>query len=112
MRHLAIWWIFLLSTINTIAQPLPGDVFREYVWLPQMVGEQGKFLRVGGKLDYKINTNHFPASKHTNGYIPLERYVELKDAIKAEMVIEKLASHDDTKNLRVSFNGNPSIVFR
>jgi hypothetical protein len=32
-------------------------------------------------------------------------------AVKAEMQIEKVASHEDTKNLRVSINRNASIVF-
>jgi hypothetical protein len=101
---------FAISTVH--AQPKPGDAFREYVWIPSMVkSEGGKFLRVGGKLDYKINFGHFPEHRQNDGYIPLEQYVELKDAIKAEMQIEKVGSHEDTKNLRVSLNDYPSIVF-
>ena len=110
MRILIISF-FLFAGIQLFAQPLPGDVFREYVWLPQMVAEQGKFLRIGGRLDYKINEEHFPADEHQNGYIPLHEDVNLEDAVKAEMVIEKLGSHEDTKTLRVSMNGNPSVVF-
>ena len=37
--------------LQLLAQPGPGDLFREYVWLPEMVAGQGKFLRVGGKIN-------------------------------------------------------------
>jgi hypothetical protein len=111
MKYIAL---FLLIIINGIvmAQPEPGDVFREYIWLPTMVkAEGGKFLRVGGRLDYKTNQDHFPADRQKEGYIPLNQFLELKNAVKAEMIIEKLGSHDDTKNLRVSINRHPSIIF-
>lgn len=101
----------LLIGCKLFAQPKPGDVFKEYIWLPKMVAEEGKFLRVGGRFDYKIFKDHFPAENHKDGYIPLLQNIDLKDAIKAEMVIEKLGSHEDTKNFRVSWNQNPSIVF-
>ena len=101
----------VLAGSQLLAQPVPGDVFREYTWLPRMVAEQGKFLRVGGRLDYKTNEEHFPADEHRNGYIPLPENVDLEDALKAELLIEKLGSHEDTKNLRVSLNGNPALVF-
>lgn len=103
--------LIFIITVPALAQPRPGDVFREYVWLPEMVAEQGKFLRVGGKLDYKSNADHFPADMHNEGYIPLWEPLRLKDAIKAELVIEKLGSHEDTKNLRISVNRHPSIAF-
>lgn len=107
-----ITFIALLFTgMQVFAQPGPGDVFREYVWLPTMAMEQGKFLRVGGRLDYKTSEEHFPAQDHQEGYIPLLQDIDLKDAIKAEMVVEKLASHEDTRHLRVSLNRHSSIVF-
>ncbi len=93
-----------------IAQPQPGDVFREYVWIPEMAeGEAGKFLRVGGRLGYQTNKDHFPVHRHQNGHIPLGKYILLDNAIKAELGLEKICSHEDTKGLRVSINGNPSI---
>ena len=99
-----------LSCFITQAQPKPGDLFREYTWIPQMVkSEKGRFLRVGGKLDYQINQDHFPPERHQAGYIPFEMYFDLTDAIKAELVLEKVGSHEDTKNLRVSINGNPFL---
>ncbi len=100
-----------LGSLGLCAQPKPGDLFREYSWIPEMVkSENGRFLRVGGRLDYQINADHFPADRQKEGYIPLEQYVELTGAIKAEVVLEKVGSHEDTKNLRISINGNPFIV--
>ena len=100
-----------LSNLWLCAQPQPGDLFREYIWIPEMVkSENGRFLRVGGRLDYQINQDHFPAERHQQGYIPFERYVELQGATKAEVVLEKIGSHEDTKNLRISINGNPFMI--
>lgn len=102
--------LFIFITLITLqsdlfAQPKPGDYFREYTWIPDMVtSPQGRFLRVGGKLGYKVNPNHFPSERHQNGYIPLEKYVQLKGAIRAEVMIEKVASHVDTRDLTVSMN--------
>lgn len=112
MKNL-LFILFIFFAISTVdSQPNPGNVFREYVWIPSMVkSEGGKFLRVGGKLDYKINFGHFPEHRQKDGYIPLEQYVELENAVKAEMQIEKVGSHEDTKNLRVSMNNYPSIIF-
>lgn len=112
IRSSKIFFIWVLSAgFQVLAQPGPGDVFREYVWLPKRVAEQGKFLRVGGRLDYKTCTDHLPADQHQDGYIPLLQDIVLQDAIKAEMMVEKLGSHEDTRNLRVSLNRHPSIVF-
>ncbi|MBK1879084.1 hypothetical protein [Pelagicoccus mobilis] len=98
----------VIWTNTALAQPVPGDVFKDHHWLPEMVHhEAGRFLRIGGRLDYKINEGHFPADRHIDGYIPLHTYVSLKDAIRAELLVEKIGSHEDTKNLRVSFNGHP-----
>ncbi len=106
-----VFFCLLFAGFQVLAQPKPGDLFREYVWLPSMAVEEGKFLRVGGRLDYKSSEDHFPSRYHQNGYISLLQDVDLEGAIKAELVIEKLASHEDTKHLRVSFNGHPPIVF-
>ncbi|MDD4224869.1 MAG: hypothetical protein PHS40_02415 [Mariniphaga sp.] len=109
--RVAVLIFFLLAGVQSFAQPGPGDLFREYIWLPKMAKEQGKFLRVGGRLDYKTSEAHFPADEHRNGYIPLLEDIDLQDAVKAEMVVEKLGSHEDTKNLRVSLNQQPFLVF-
>ena len=106
-------WLVGICLIQcmAMAQPQPGDLFREYIWIPEMVkSENGRFLRVGGKLDYQINQDHFPIDRHQDGYILIERFVELQGAVKAEVVLEKIGSHEDTKNLRISINRNPFMV--
>lgn len=97
----------LLTASSLAAQPEPGDVFREYIWIPDMVNEDGKFLRVGGKLDYTINTDHFPSDRHHQGFILLDDFVDLDLASHAEVLVEKVGSHDDTKGLRISWNKHP-----
>ncbi len=110
MNKIISFLLLSLISFHLSGQPKPGDVFREYIWLPnQAVEEGGKFLRVGGRLDYKTNTGHFPANRHDDGHVLFGQYIKLNHAIRAELVVEKLGSHDDTKNLRVSINRNPSI---
>jgi hypothetical protein len=57
-------------------------------------------------LDYQKSADHFPQHLHTNGHIPLEIYFDLKGAVKAELVLEKVQSHEDTKGLKVQINGH------
>lgn len=110
MKHLILSMLLILAFCNAESQPKPGDLFREYVWIPSMVkSEGGKFLRVGGKLDYKTNFGHLPQERQKDGYIPFEQYLELDKAVKAELVLEKVGSHEDTKGLRVSINQQPAI---
>jgi hypothetical protein len=40
-----------------------GMRFKDYPWVPDMTGDDGKFLRVGGKFGYTINEDHFPKKK-------------------------------------------------
>ena len=101
----------LLITLPLKGQPGPGDLFREYIWLPEMVNEHGKFLRVGGKYHYSDNPSHFPPDRHQEGYITLDSYVNLRHASKAEVMVEKIASHDDTKGLRISWNQHGFFFF-
>lgn len=102
-----IFILFILTMSNgmTVAQPQPGDVFREYHWLPSQVKESGKFLRVGGKLDYITNADHFPAHTHREGYIPLPQAINLENAVKAEVNVEKVLSHEGTRGLAIQING-------
>ena len=107
--HSDVYFLFLLALISVcskvlVAQPQPGDIFREYHWLPTQVKESGKFLRVGGKLDYTTNNDHFPAEAHQDGFIPLLKAIDLKDAVKAEVVVEKVLSHEGTRGLAIQVN--------
>ena len=104
MKNFILYFLFSLICAVSIAQPKPGDVFREYIWLPDMVAEEEHFLRVGGRFDYKIYVDHFPAEGHKYGHIPLGLDLDLVEAIKAELVLEKVQSHEDTKGLQLQIN--------
>lgn len=80
--------IFVLCFSTSYAQPGPGDVFREYIWFNSI----NSYLRVGGDLDYG---GHF-IFHGTN--------IDLVDAIKVEVVVEKLQSHEGTKDLEIDIN--------
>ena len=81
-----------------------GMLFKDYPWVPTMTGDDGKFLRVGGKYGYAVNEDHFPKKKLKNGAIPLDLEVDLTDAVAAEVIVERVQSHEDTKDLRIQFN--------
>ena len=74
-----------------LAQPKPGDVFREYLWT-KTDGDAGGALRVGGRLGYG------------GGPVALTQDLDLTDATRAEVVIEKLLCHDGTRGLAISIN--------
>jgi hypothetical protein len=79
-----------------LAQPKPGDVFREYRWT-KADGDAGGALRVGGRLGYG------------GGAVALPQELDLTDAMRAEVVIEKLLCHDGTRGLAISINNNAWI---
>ena len=88
--------IFILLSTGTIlvsAEPQPGDVFREYYWYNRS-GDADYALRVGGKLDYG------------GGTVDTLHVFDLQYAVKAEVIIEKIQSHPDTKALQISINDN------
>lgn len=88
--------IVLLAAHSALAQPKPGDVFREYLWTNEG-GDAGGSLRVGGSKGYG------------GAAIPLPHDFDLTDAIRAEIVIEKLLCHDGTRGLAISVNNHPWI---
>ena len=90
--------ILLCLAMTVAAQPQPRDVFREYAW-SKPDGDAGGSLRVGGRLDYG------------GGPIPVPHSVDLTDAVRAEVVIEKLLCHDGTRGLAIALNGREPIVF-
>ncbi len=81
-----------------VAQPRPGDVFREYGWTNEG-GDADGTLRVGGRLDYG------------GGPIVLPHDLDLVHATRAEVVVEKLLCHDGTRGLAISVNDHPWIQF-
>jgi hypothetical protein len=88
--------LVLVVAPSALAQPRPGDVFREYPWT-NTDGDAGGALRVGGRIDYG------------GGPITLPRELDLAAAIRAEVVVEKLLCHDGTRGLAISLNENAWI---
>ena len=86
--------IFSIPVLNRgTAQPMPGDVFREYYWYNQS-GDAGQALRVGGSAGYGENN------------IKLRHDFDLDYAVRAEVIIEKILCHDGTRGLSISINDN------
>ena len=87
-----------------------GKVFREYKWEPSQHIEDEGFLRVGGRLDYISSPDHFKNKEILHdGCIRIAEDIDLDKAVRAELILEKLQSHDDTKNLRIQVNQHPWI---
>ena len=89
-----------------IAQPEPGDLFKEYRWYNE-AGDCLGALRVGGRLDYRVTEQLIDYLG--KGLIQPPFDVDLRNAIGAELVVEKLLCHGDTEGLRVSINGKSPL---
>ena len=98
--------IFILVTLVfmyglILAQPAPGDLFKEYKWYNES-GDCNGALRVGGNLDYRIQK---AVDNHVGeGLIIPPFHIDLTEAIRAELVIEKMLCHGGTEGLRVIIN--------
>jgi len=88
----------LASVLSAFAQPQPGDVFREHMYVPPYAEYGDKWLRVGGQYDYGGGNLDFPGD------------VGLENAVKAEVYIEKVLCHDQTRGLSISVNDNAWIL--
>jgi hypothetical protein len=101
--------IVLLLCQNLGAQPVPGDVFREYLWFHEK-GDAGQSIRVGGK-----QGTYYPDRGSAHGYInapftwPFA--IDLEDAVKAEIVAEKILCHDGTTGLAIQINDSEWFYF-
>lgn len=98
--------LLLISSMWAQAQPLQGDVFKEYRWFNEE-GDCNGALRVGGNLDYQLQKNVI--NYLGDGLIAPPYEVDLKRAIRAELLVEKMLCHGGTKGLRVKINNNQSI---
>jgi len=92
----------LLFCQATNAQPVPGDVFREYRWFHAQ-GDAGQAIRVGGK-----KGDNYPdrgsAFNTINAPVTWPFSVDLDAAIRAEIVFEKVLCHDETTGLAIQIN--------
>ena len=67
MKYIIILTGSLLAFGMAMAQPQPGDLFREYAW-HNKAGDCNGALRVGGRLDYQLVENVI--DYRGNGIIP------------------------------------------
>lgn len=99
------WWIGvaigLLLCQTVAAQPVPGDVFRDYRWFHEE-GDAGQAMRVGSR-----ETTTFP--KSGSAQWPFE--LDLEGAVKAEIVAEKVLCHDGTTGLAIQINDSDWFYF-
>ena len=110
MKNSTFILILSIFTVNTLAQPSPGDYFKEYHWKPKTELKNESFLRVGGKYGYADNQKLKDAGIiNPDNSITLPFEFELEKALRIELLLEKIQSHEGTHDLRVSFNNNPPI---
>jgi len=95
---------FILLESLAISQPQPGDVFREYIWTTPDYVKGEKFLRVGGRFDYRLEPEKFPAGYIVDGYITLPYQMDMDQAINAEIQVEKDLCHEGTRGLSIKIN--------
>jgi len=103
MARLLTGLISALLLCRTLgAQPVPGDLFREYCWFHEE-GDAGQSIRVGGR-----QGQSHPDRGSEHGYInapmKLPHDLDLAGAVKAEVVLEKILCHDGTTGLAVQIN--------
>jgi hypothetical protein len=94
--------IILLLHQNLGAQPVPGDVFREYRWFHEK-GDAGQAIRVGGKQG-QYHPDRGSAHDYINAPFTWPFTIDLDEAIKAEIVLEKVLCHDGTTGLAIRIN--------
>lgn len=105
---LAFFMLNLSAGFNLLlAQPEPGDLFKEYTWFNEW-GDCNGALRVGGQLDYKLAG--MVQNYNGDGVILPPFDLDLKQAIRAELVVEKMLCHEGTEGLRVHINGFDPIL--
>ena len=96
---------------KAVAQPKPGELFKEYVWTTQDVAGTEKHFRVGGRLDYRNTPENFNEQIGKDGWIKFPYILDLKKAIRAEIQIEKNLCHEGTTGLAINFNDNGWLTF-
>lgn len=110
MKNLLFITLLLIASLTISAQTTPGDYFKEYYWHPKTELKTESFLRVGGRYGYADNQKlKDEGIVNADNSITLPFKLDLQKPLKVELVLEKIQSHEGTHDLRVSFNGNPSI---
>jgi hypothetical protein len=110
MKKIIFVWIFILFCSQPIqAQPAPGDLFREYRWFYEK-GDAGQSIRVGGKQG-QFHPDRGSEHGYINAPMKLPHDLDLAEAVKAEIVIEKILCHDGTTGLAIQINNSDWFYF-
>ena len=107
MRYLLPIAVTLFTVAGLTAQWEPGSVYREYIWVTPEGGEA--FLRVGGRFGYQAQPDKLPAELRDGYQLILPAEVDLRGAVRAEVTLEKVQSHENSTGLRIAVNGHPAI---
>ncbi len=99
MKRISIVIILLWMASLALAEPGPGDVFREYKWRPD-----GKWQRVTGPEATAEGAKEFLPNSVNN-----IRINDLDEAVKVEAYIEMLLCHGGTVDKKIRLNTNPWI---
>ena len=103
MYRLFLLVLTLLTTQTLPAQWQPGSIYAEHHWVTPEDDEA--FLRVGGRYGYQQQPDKFPAELRRGDRLLWPDSIDLTDATRAEVVLEKVQSHEDSRNLRIAING-------
>lgn len=90
------------------AEPGPGDVYREYIFT-NSYGDAGGSIRVGGKRGESYSDRGADFG-YINTPIAFGHKIDLEHAISAEVIVEKIQSHNGTKGLAIQFNDRDWIA--
>jgi len=103
-RTLAAAALILAMTAPVLANPGPGDVFREHVWM-------GPFVNATG---WQRVTDPEARQEGAHAFLPnpVNRVAigDLDGAVRAEVVIEQWGGHAGTSDKRLRLNGNRWIA--
>lgn len=109
MTRYYLFVCLLFLALPSSAQWQPGEVYREYTWTtPEDFHEA--FLRVGGKYGYAANPGKLPDHLQDNGQLIIPEVLMLTGAVRAEVTVEKVMSHEDSRNLKIAINGHAPLA--
>lgn len=95
-------YLFMNFATAALAEPKPGDLFREYTYT-NTYGDAGGSIRVGGKqgVSYPDRGSDFD---YINAWISFPHELDLDEATRAEVLVEKILSHNGTQGLAIQWN--------
>ena len=106
LRVFAIAVTVMFTSCVAYCRPVPGDVFREYMWY-NVGGDADAALRVGGNFCY-FNPTDPTWPSHDAVY--LDHNIDLVHATKVELIVEKILCHQFTTGLEIQINGGDWIA--